>query len=98
MNGDGQGDAHGTAGPTQPTPEGMTPEDRIKQLEQQKNKVAIDAYGQGTESQKYNHGSQNPVKADDLDLEGADVPEERLVVEIAMKMKEEIRQRKDMKV
>jgi len=95
-NGDGQDNASGTTNPGKPIPEGMTPEDRIKQLEQQKNKVAIDAYGQGTESEKYNHGCQNPVKADDLDLEGTDVPDERLV-EIAMKVKEEIRQRKDMK-
>lgn len=42
-----QGDAHGTIGPSQSIPEGMSPEDRIKQLEQQKNKYAIDAYGQG---------------------------------------------------
>ena len=95
-NGEGHGDAPGTTNPGQPIPEGMAPEDRIKQLEQQKNKCAIDAYGQGTESEKYNHGCQNPVKADDLDLEGADVPDERLV-EIAMKVKEEINQRKDMK-
>ena len=92
----GGGDAPGTTNPGQPVPEGMTPEDRIKQLEQQKNKVAIDAYGQGTESEKYNHGCQNPVKADDLDLEGTDVPDERLV-EIAMKVKEGIKQRKNMK-
>ena len=92
----GGGDAPGTTNPGQPVPEGMTPEDRIKQLEQQKNKVAIDAYGQGTESEKYNHGCQNPVEADDLDLEGTDVPDERLV-EIAMKVKEGIKQRKNMK-
>ena len=95
-NGEDHGDAPGTTDPCQPIPEGMAPEDRIKQLEQQKNKFAIDAYGQGTESEKYNHGCQNPVKADDLDLEGADVPDER-IVEIAMKVKEEINQRKDMK-
>ena len=95
-SGEDQGEAPGTTNPGQPIPEGMTPEDRIKQLEQQKNKVAIDAYGQGTESEKYNHGCQDPVKADDLDLDGADVPDERLV-EIAMKVKEEIRRRKDMK-
>ena len=92
----GEGDDHGTTNPGQPVPEGMTPEDRIKQLEQQKNKVAIDAYGQGTESEKYNHGCQNPVKADDLDLEGADVPDERCV-EIAKQVMEAAKQRKDMK-
>ena len=60
-NGEDQGDAHDTIGPSQSIPEGMSPEDRIKQLEQQKNKYAIDAYGQGTESEKYNHGCQEPV-------------------------------------
>ena len=94
-NGNDQGDLHATANPGQPIPDGMAPEDRIKQLEQQKNKYAIDAYGQGTESEKYNHGCQNPVKADDLDQEGVDVPDERLV-EIAMKVREDIRQRKNM--
>ena len=74
----------------------MAPEDRIKQLEQQKNKYAIDAYGQGTESEKYNHGCQDPVKADDLDLEGVDVPDERCV-EIAKQVMEAAKQRKDMK-
>ena len=92
----GEGDDHGTDDPGRSVPAGMSPEDRIRQLEQQKDKLAVDAYGQGTESEKYNHGSRGPVKADDLDLEGADVPEERLV-EIAMKVKEDIRQRKDMK-
>ena len=92
----GEDDDHGTTNPGQPIPEGMTPEDRIKQLEQQKNKVAVDAYGQGTESEKYNHGCQNPVKADDLDVEGADVPEERCI-EIASQVMEAAKQRKDMK-
>ena len=95
-NGDNHGASPGTTNPGQPIPLGMAAEDRIKQLEQQKNRVAVDAYGQGTESEKYNHGCQNPVNADCLDLEGVDVPDERLV-EIAMKVKEGIQQRKDMK-
>ena len=95
-NGEDQGDSHGTTNPGRPVPEGMAPEDRIKQLEQQKNKYAIDAYGQGTESEKYNHGCQDPVKADDLDLEGVDVPDERCV-EIAKQVMEAAKQRKDMK-
>ena len=95
-NGEDQGDAHGTIGSSQSIPEGMSPEDRIKQLEQQKNKCAIDAYGQGTESVKYNHGCQEPVKADDLDLDGIDVPDERCV-EIARQVMTVARQRKDMK-
>ena len=90
-----EGDAPGTTNPGQPVPEGMAPEDRIKQLEQQKNKVAIDAYGQGTESEKYNHGCQNSVKADDLDLEGADVPDERCK-EIAKQVMEAAKQHRDM--
>ena len=94
-NGNDQGNPHATANPGQPIPDGMTPEDRIKQLEQQKNKYAIDAYGQGTESGKYNHGCQNPVKADDLDQEGVDVPDERCV-EIARQVMEAARQRKNM--
>ena len=95
-NGEDQGDSHGTTNPGRPVPEGMAPEDRIKQLEQQKNKYAIDAYGQGTESEKYNHGCQDPVKTDDLDLEGVDVPDERCV-EIAKQVMEAAKQRKDMK-
>ena len=95
-NGEDQGDSHGTTNPGRPVPKGMAPEDRIKQLEQQKNKYAIDAYGQGTESEKYNHGCQDPVKADDLDLEGVDVPDERCV-EIAKQVMEAAKQRKDMK-
>ena len=94
-NGEDQGDAHGTVGPEHPVPDGMTPEDRIKQLEQQKNRCAIDAYGQGSESEKYNHGCQNPVKADDLDVEGVDVPEERCI-EIARQVMEAANQRKNM--
>ena len=92
----GESDNHGTTSPGQSIPGGMSPEDRIKQLEQQKNKYAIDAYGQGTESEKYNHGCQDPVKADDLDLEGVDVPDERCV-EIARQVMTAVRQRKDMK-
>lgn len=94
--GEDQGDSHGTVGSGYSIPEGMSPEDRIKQLEQQKNNAAIDAYGQGTESEKYNHGCQSPVKSDDLDLDGADVPEERCA-EIAKQVMEAARQRKDMK-
>ena len=92
----GESDNHGTTNPGQSISGGMSPEDRIKQLEQQKNKYAIDAYGQGTESEKYNHGCQEPVKADDLDLEGVDVPDERCA-EIAKQVMEAAKQRKDMK-
>ncbi|MBO7137917.1 MAG: transposase [Bacteroidaceae bacterium] len=93
-DGDDGASAHGTTTGGS-IPDGMTPEDRIRQLERQKAKYAAEAYGQGTESGKYNHGCQEPVSADDLDQEGADVPEERFV-EIARKVSDEIRQRKSM--
>ena len=77
-NGEDQGDAHGTVSHGQSIPEGMTPEDRNKQLEQQNSNLAIAAYGQNCESEKYNHGCQPPVNADDLDLNGEEVPDERV--------------------
>ena len=88
----GEGDNHGTTNSGQSVPEGMAPEDRNKQLEQQNSNLAGAAYGQNSESEKYNHGCQPPVNADDLDLNGEDVPEER-VAAIAKELKE----RKDMK-
>ena len=91
-NGDGQGDSHSTLNPGPPVPEGMTPEDRIRQLEQQRDNLAGAAYGQNSESEKYNHGCQPPVNADDLDINGEEVPDER-VAEIAKGLKV----RKDMK-
>ena len=57
-NGEDQGEGHGTVNSNQPIPEGMTPEDRNKQLEQQNSNLAVAAYGQISESEKYNHGSQ----------------------------------------
>ena len=69
-----QGESHGTVSHGQSIPEGMTPEDRNKQLEQQNSNLAIAAYGQNCESEKYNHGCQPPVNADDLDLNGEEVP------------------------
>ena len=91
-NGEGQGGVTGTVNPGNSIPTGMTPEDRNKQLEQQNNNLAGAAYGQSSESEKYNHGCQPPVNADDLDMNGEDVPEER-VAEIA----KELKQHKDMK-
>ena len=92
QNGENHDDAPGTTNPGQPIPEGMTPEDRNKQLEQQNSNLAGAAYGQNSESEKYNHGCQSPVNADGLDLNGEDVPEER-VAAIAKELKE----RKNMK-
>jgi len=47
-DGDDGASAHGTTTGGS-IPDGMTPEDRIRQLEQQKAKYAAEAYGQGTE-------------------------------------------------
>ena len=55
---------------------------RNKQLEQQKANLQVSCHGQHTESAKYHHGEQQVENADDLDLNGEDVPDER-VVEIA---------------
>ena len=91
-NGDNQGESHGTVSHGRSIPEGMTPEDRNKQLEQQNSNLAIAAYGQNCESEKYNHGCQPPVNADDLDLNGEEVPDERVAA-----IAQEIKVRKDMK-
>ena len=82
----GKGDAPCASDSGRPVPDGMAPEDRIRQLEQQNDKLAGAAYGQSSESVKYNHGCQPSVGTDDLDLNGEDVPDER-VVEIAKKLK-----------
>ena len=95
-----RGDKGGEGGNTPSTslPEGsmpVTPEEmtaRNKQLEQQKANLQVTSYGQHTESAKYHHGEQQVENADDLDLNGEDVPDER-VVEIAR----EVKARKDMK-
>ena len=65
---------------------------RNKQLEQQVANLQVVSYGQQTESAHYNHGVQQLENADDLDINGEDVPDEK-VVEIACAVK----QRKDMK-
>ena len=67
-------------------------ETRLKSAEQQKADLAVTAYGQHTESGKYHHGNQQVEDADTLDLNGEDVPAER-VAELAKKLKE----RKDMR-
>ena len=73
----------------------VTPEEmaaRNKQLEQQKANLQVSCHGLHTESAKYHHGEQQVENADDLDLNGEDVPDER-VVEIAR----EVKARKDIK-
>ena len=64
---------------------------RINQLETQRRNMANTAFGQKTESGRYNHGdaSQQNEDADGLDLEGRDVPDEK-VVEIACGVKTRI--------
>ena len=96
LRGDNEGDGGATPSTSLPkdsvtvTPEEMVA--RNKQLEQQKANLQVTSYGQHTESSKYHHGEQQVENADDLDLDGEDVPDER-VVEIAR----EVKARKDMK-
>lgn len=70
----------------------MSTEAKLKASEQQKSGLQVTAYGQHTESGKYHHNSQQTENADDLDLNGEDVPDEK-VVQIAKGLKEH----KDMK-
>lgn len=65
----------------------MSTEVRLKASEQQKANLAVTAHGQHTESSKYNHGRQQTENADDLDINGEEVPDET-VVEIAKELKE----------
>lgn len=58
----------------------------IKQLEQQNANLKTSAYGQHTESGKYNHGDQQNTDADTLDLNGENVPDEK-IIEIALNIK-----------
>lgn len=67
-------------------------ETRLESAEQQKANLAVAAYGQHTESEKFHHVNQQVEDADTLDLNGEDVPAER-VVELAKGLKE----RKDMR-
>ena len=67
-------------------------ETRLKSAEHQKSNLAVTAHGQHTESGKFHHGNQQVEDADTLDLNGEDVPAER-VAELAKELKE----RKDMR-
>ena len=91
VNGDDQSPSSpGPAGSAPATLEEMAA--RNRQLEQQRTNLQVTSYGQHIESGKYLHGQQQTENADDLDLNGEDVPAEK-VVEIAKVLK----QRKDMK-
>lgn len=69
------------------TPQGEPSiETRLKSSEQQKANLAVTAYGQHTESGKYHHVIQQVEDADTLDLNGEEVPAER-VAEIARELK-----------
>ncbi len=70
----------------------MSTEAKLKASEQQKASLQVTAYGQHTESGKYHHGSQQTENADALDLNGEDVPDEKVV-----KIAKELKERKDMK-
>ena len=65
----------------------MSTEAKLKASEQQKAGLQVTAYGQNTESSKYHHNCQQTESADDMDLNGEDVPDEK-VVEIAKDLKE----------
>lgn len=71
---------------------GPSLETRLKSAEQQKANLAVTAHGQHTESEKYHHGNQQVEDADTLDLNGEDVPAERVVA-----MAKELKARKDMR-
>ncbi|WP_165157784.1 IS66 family transposase [Parabacteroides sp. ZJ-118] len=71
--------------PTTSSPEGSSVSQntgkasRIKQLEQQNANLATAAHGQHTESGKFNHGDRRNEDADTLDLNGENVPDEKIV-------------------
>ncbi len=70
----------------------MSTEAKLKASEQQKAALQVTAYGQNTESGKYHHSCQQTENADDLDLNGEDVPDEEVV-----KIAKELKTHKDMK-
>lgn len=78
--------------PASPSPQGGSvplaadKDARIKQLEQQNANLSTSAYGQHTESGKFNHGEQQNTAADTLDLNGENVPDEK-IVELALGIK-----------
>ena len=61
-------------------------ETRLNSAEHQKANLSVTAYGQHTESGKYHHDIQQVEDADTLDLNGEEVPAER-VAEIAGELK-----------
>lgn len=65
---------------------GMSTEARLKASEQQNSNLRTTAYGQHTESGKFHHNNQQVENADELDLNGEEVPDE-LVVSIAREVK-----------
>lgn len=67
----------------------MSAEAKLKSSEQQKINLQVTAYGQHTESAKYHHGSQQTENADDLDLNGENVPDEKIVC-IVKELKERL--------
>lgn len=66
-------------GPTSVASDEPPLETRLKSAEQQNANLSVAAYGQHTESAKYNHGEQQVEDADTLDLNGEEVPAERIV-------------------
>lgn len=70
----------------------MSAEARLKAAEQQKAGLQVTAFGQHTESVRYHHGGQQTENADELDLNGEDVPDEKVV-----KIARDIKGHKDVK-
>lgn len=54
-------------------------ESRLKQAEQQRSNLQDAKYGQRTESGRYRHGNQQNEDADTPDLDGEEVPDEKIV-------------------
>lgn len=92
LKGTDDDDAPTTTMPSSSSDLGMSTEAKLKASEQQNSNLRTTAYGQQTESEKYHHNKQQTENADDLDLNGENVPDEQ-VVNIAM----EIKAHKDMK-
>lgn len=92
LKGIDDGDAPTTTMPGSSSESGMSTEAKLKASEQQNANLRVTSFGQHTESEKYHHGSQQTENADELDLNGEDVPDEK-IVEIANNLKEH----KDMK-
>lgn len=78
-----------TSIPSTPDKNELPIETRLEQSEQQKAKAQDAAYGQHTESNRFNHGCQQAQCADDLDLNAEDVPDE-VINKVASEVKQSL--------